>query len=122
MPHHSEYKPVPDHLKVQEMLSNCKVMSSKATLQVSVKALFTERMTFSLLWKTPSISLSMLFTGGSADFPLAINYNCSETLCVMGHWSQLTQSGVSTAVMSAPIAVATRNIHKELWLTRSLNG
>lgn len=53
MPHHSEYKPVPDHLKVQEMLSNCKVMSSKATLQVSVKALFTERMTFFPLVENP---------------------------------------------------------------------
>ncbi len=34
-------------------------------------------------------------------------------LCAMGHWFQLTQSGVRAAVMSAPIAVATWNINKK---------
>ena len=40
----------------------------------------------------------------------------------MGHWLQLTQSGVSGAVMSAAVAVVTWNIHKKVWLTCSLIG
>lgn len=59
------------------------------------------------LLENSSLPSFVLFIGGSVNFPLVNRReklrDCYETPCAVVHWFQLTQSGVTAAVMSASL-------------------